>query len=211
MTREDAKRIAAEELAKHGLDTQGWKFVIDTRPKSRRLGQCRYMRREIALTGWYIDKNPDHLVVDTIKHEVAHALTGPGHGHDAKWKESCLIVGALPKACKDLSEGLEFPMRWLGECPTCRKQYKAVNKPSGVRLCKCRHEKPAGKALEWSEVVSRWCIVWRMNPEHLIDLTKRTGNDQVAYLLNELSGASRTEAKKIRAKLRKLGHSGGTI
>ena len=68
--------------------------------------------------GWYrADLSSLDQVRDTILHEIAHALVGPGHGHDAVWKRKCREVGARPERCgqADMPEG-----RWRGFVPGLR-------------------------------------------------------------------------------------------
>jgi len=40
------------------------------------------------------EEGPVQLCGTTI-HEIAHALTGPGHGHGAEWKAACRVLGLL--------------------------------------------------------------------------------------------------------------------
>jgi predicted SprT family Zn-dependent metalloprotease len=42
--------------------------------------------------------NSDAEVLDTLLHEIAHALT-PGDGHMARWKAKCVEIGAKPQRC----------------------------------------------------------------------------------------------------------------
>ena len=68
----------------------GRKRALACAATARRPSSCRStsVRRE---------HDPDE-VRDTILHEIAHALVGPGHGHDAVWKAKCVEVGAKPEA-----------------------------------------------------------------------------------------------------------------
>lgn len=95
MKTNEAKTLARELLDQYGL--QDWRFKIDTRPKMR-LGQCRYTKREIAVSAWVFRLRPDD-VEDTLRHELAHALawTRDGaSGHGWRWKKWCRTVGANP-------------------------------------------------------------------------------------------------------------------
>src|SRR5262245_51513217 len=88
--------IAAEArrlMDLHGLSD--WSFAYNRR--KRRLGLCYYPRKRLELSVHLVARNGDAEVRDTILHEIAHALTGPGHGHDAAWKAACVRVGARPE------------------------------------------------------------------------------------------------------------------
>jgi hypothetical protein len=60
-------------LREHGLDD--WTIVAD-RAKTR-AGVCRYSRREIGISGPLTTLHDESEVLDTILHEIAHALVGP--------------------------------------------------------------------------------------------------------------------------------------
>jgi hypothetical protein len=47
----------------------------------RRFGTCRYSRKLITLSRQLIELNDQARVLDTILHEIAHALAGPKTGH----------------------------------------------------------------------------------------------------------------------------------
>jgi predicted SprT family Zn-dependent metalloprotease len=89
------------ELRRHGLAERGWVGRFD---RARcRFGCCWMARREISLSLALTELNDEAQVVDTILHEVAHALAferyGHGVGHDARWKAIAAQLGATPRAC----------------------------------------------------------------------------------------------------------------
>ncbi len=75
-------RAVLDEL---GVTELGYRLVADKRP-TRRLGQTRYAHREIGLSVKFVELNDWDTVEQTVRHEAAHALVGPGHGHDQDWR-----------------------------------------------------------------------------------------------------------------------------
>jgi len=90
MDRNIASQFTRTELNKHGLTD--WKVRLTTNPNQSFLGLCSYQDKSIILNAHHIDihSNPD--VINTIRHEVAHALT-PGHAHDNIWRECAQRIG----------------------------------------------------------------------------------------------------------------------
>src|SRR5690242_13087862 len=82
----EARRLACELLDVHGLE--GWSFAFNR--SKRDLGICRFGPRLIELSVHFVERNAGKVVRDTLLHEIAHALVGPGHGHDAVWRRMCL-------------------------------------------------------------------------------------------------------------------------
>lgn len=46
----------------------------------------------LKAAGWFLDNNTEDEIMETLLHEIAHALT-PGHGHDRVWKAKCIEIG----------------------------------------------------------------------------------------------------------------------
>lgn len=149
-----ARRAAAIVYGAHLLvaaRVYRWSTKIDARPK-RRLGQCRYHRREIGISAWLVaSAAPWSEVVDTIRHEVAHAVTGPGHHHDAHWKKIAAELGARPERCapRGVVDDHLPRGRWAVTCPCGvidQRRHRGPNRRPGTTYT-CRH---CGGLINWS-------------------------------------------------------------
>jgi len=126
------EQLATELIIKHSLT--GWKFVWDENPISR-LGQCRYKSKEISISKKPATILPYEQLLDTLIHELAHALT-PGAEHGKVWKGKCIELGCKPSACADVN--LDAIHKLKGSCPTCDAVMYASRKPkSGIICVKC--------------------------------------------------------------------------
>lgn len=106
MNPNEALALLGEKMSEHGLTARGWKGSLDQ--AERRFGVCRPAKKEISLSRPLIALNNEEEVLDTILHEIAHALatieTGENCGHDERWKAICRRIGARPERCYDSEE-----------------------------------------------------------------------------------------------------------
>lgn len=99
-------------LREHGLDD--WTIVAD-RAKTR-AGVCRFGRRQIGISAPLTTLHSEEEVLDTILHEIAHALVGPQHGHDAVWRAAARRIGCSGERCVP-ADAPRVPGDWVGRCP----------------------------------------------------------------------------------------------
>lgn len=102
----------------------------------RTLGQCNFRTRTITLSKHYVIANSDELVLDTILHEIAHALVGVGHGHNHVWKAKCREIGAKPNRCKD-SVNVEVEHKYIKRCSNGCWESKMYRKPRNLHRYRC--------------------------------------------------------------------------
>ncbi len=81
------------------------------------LGLCLYREQVVVVDEFYALHNPDEAVRDTLRHEVAHALT-PGHCHGPAWRAAAARLGCVPRACS--KNVVVKPGRYQALCPGCR-------------------------------------------------------------------------------------------
>ena len=96
----------AESLCRNLLDSHGlndWAVLYDK--KTMRLGACNYQFKTIFLSTHWTGIQEESEVKETILHEIAHALVGPGHGHDVYWSIQARKIGAKPYSCLDIHKG----------------------------------------------------------------------------------------------------------
>lgn len=126
MDRGKLASTAGELFKLHGLAFRGWR--MEFRNYAHRLGSCCSRRRIIALNAFYADRNTEAHVLDTLLHEIAHALVGPSHAHGPVWKAMARKLGCNPKACSKTGIVIR-PGKWQASCPTCTRQFHKYRKP----------------------------------------------------------------------------------
>lgn len=103
------KALAARLFAQHGL--AGWSFAFDH--ATRRAGCCDYRRKRISLALQFARRAGEEEIRDTLLHEIAHALVGRKHHHDAVWRTKAQAIGGSGERCHDLSFS---PPRYIVAC-----------------------------------------------------------------------------------------------
>ena len=154
---EKAYRLALEKLNDYGL--QNWDIMLDT-AKSR-FGCCYHRQRLITLSKVLIDLNTEADVLDTILHEIAHALVGVSHGHDRVWRQKAIDIGCNGKRCYG-EHIIQPPTKYQAMCPSCNTVYHRNRRtPTGIiYFCPPCHRKslPASLLFVSKELSSQYSI-----------------------------------------------------
>lgn len=109
-------RKAEDLLATHGL--KKWTFTFDH--STRRAGCCNYRNTCISISFNLACNASDEDIHDTILHEIAHALAGKKHNHDAVWKAKARAIGCSGERTHRL---VFSPPRYTVSCENqCWKQ-----------------------------------------------------------------------------------------
>lgn len=140
-----ARRLARALMDEHGL--QGWTFDFD---RARvRAGACHFHDRRITLSRALTQAQGEEEVRETVLHEIAHALVGPGHGHDETWRRQAVAIGSTGQRCYSAEEPV-VPGRWQGRC-TAGHVVHRHRRPARLLLCgRCRGLPEEERVLAWT-------------------------------------------------------------
>jgi predicted SprT family Zn-dependent metalloprotease len=147
MTLQDILNLGAELLQTYGLTD----WTMGFNRQKRNLGLCRYRVKRIELSIDYALTASADSIVDTIKHEVAHAITGPGHGHDDVWKATAVRVGATPQRCAVTDGGMKDVFskpKYIAAC-ACGQPHTLYRKPKRMEGWYCKRIGRKDGALTW--------------------------------------------------------------
>ncbi|MDH3981663.1 MAG: SprT-like domain-containing protein [Kiritimatiellaceae bacterium] len=123
--------LALNLMTHHNL--KHWHFKLDH--STRRAGCCSYREKTISIA-FDLARTADECAIrDTILHEIAHALVGKKHNHNAIWKTKAKEIGCSGER----THRLQFsPPRWKVTCENCRWSHTAQQRNSKLicRTCK---------------------------------------------------------------------------
>ena len=128
----DAFAMAEYLLEVHGLD--GWEVSYDN--AKRRAGICHFTEQTLGLSAPLTAVHSEDEVRDTILHEIAHALVGPGHQHDAVWRATALRIGSSGDRCVS-PDAPRVQGDWVGTCPAGhqRHRHRRPQRPQSCARC----------------------------------------------------------------------------
>lgn len=136
MTRQEAFQMTRKVLIEHGLGN--WEIVLLN--SYQRIGVCRHYKKVIGLSKHFIEHNSRERVMETVLHEVAHALVGPGHGHNIVWQNKAREIGLKRiAACAETTDTV-MPTPYFAICDGCNYEHRMVRKTKSAYKCKCGHD-----------------------------------------------------------------------
>lgn len=112
----DTQALANRLLNDFGLTEQGWRFQFNT--NAHRVGVCKHSTKTIEYSKHFLTKTPSGEIEDTLRHEIAHALVGPGYGHGPEWQVMAIKCGAEPTRCTTLSKSTK-QHNYIIKCSSC--------------------------------------------------------------------------------------------
>jgi predicted SprT family Zn-dependent metalloprotease len=136
----DVVQVVYDEMVRCGLEG----FTFDWDRSVRRAGCCHHRTKTITLSYHYVSANLDKPddIYDTVLHEIAHGLAGPGEGHGQAWKDICVRIGARPVRCYD-SQRIAMPEgKYVAVCGGCGMVFRRHKKVRSARYhLRCGLEK----------------------------------------------------------------------
>ena len=104
MKKKEARELAISLMIKHKLFFEVYRNIetkyhppyvwkIKFNKSKKNYGLCDGSKRVIYLSKTLLKISTEEEVLDTILHEIAHAIVGYGFGHGKKWKEKAIEIG----------------------------------------------------------------------------------------------------------------------
>jgi predicted SprT family Zn-dependent metalloprotease len=154
---------ARRRLHEHGL--HDWTVGLDR--AKRRAGACYFASRTISLSRPLTLLHDEAEVRDTVLHEIAHALVGPAHGHDAVWQAKAREIGCTGTRCLP-ADAPKVDGNWTGTCPAGHA-HTSHRRPERVRSCpRCAGSFDPSALIAWT-----WRHVEvRLHPKYVAELVR---------------------------------------
>lgn len=121
----NAEMMALELMRKHGLYEAKWSLDFDN--SVSRLGYCSYKLKKISLSRHATMVNSQEEVLNTILHEIAHALVGPGYHHGPIWKAKAREIGCNAERTGKIE--VQAPAKYKVTCTSCSRVYNFYRRP----------------------------------------------------------------------------------
>ncbi len=98
----------------------------------RRAGACYFDKKVLSFSTKFLRNANNDDIIDTVLHEIAHAIVGPGQGHNLIWKKKAIEIGCSGKIYHDL----EFSKpKWIKFCSEGCWETKCFRKKNNL-ICK---------------------------------------------------------------------------
>ena len=109
-------------------------------------------------------ENNEKRVINTILHEIAHALDYRKRGysnHDSEWKRMAKSIGCSGERCSSGSgvDKSQF-MKWVATCPSCEREVYYARKTKVDKACGSCCKKHNN-----NKYTSEYRFGWVLNPK----------------------------------------------
>ena len=125
----EAMLLAFDLMKTHGIK-ETWTFKFDG--AKGRGGLCNHGKRFISLSRHFVEAATIAEVRNTLLHEIAHALVGPGHGHGRVWKQKAREIGCTAERCHSVKMP-DKHYNYAATCSACDFTYQRIRLRANVR------------------------------------------------------------------------------
>ncbi len=151
-------------MDKHNLS--GWTLDMNYNMKTT-FGRCNVITRTISLSAILVTLNDEPQVLDTIRHEIAHAIREKERGfplaltqgawHDSRWKQIATSIGCSAKQFYNTPDSrpvitgkVHIPFPWKKTCPKCGSSAPARTRKKNTGCGTCNTPgTPANQFIFW--------------------------------------------------------------
>lgn len=131
MNLREAETLAITAMRAHGLNGS-WHFKWNNRKTALGLAQVKNGQKTIQLSKILTLHAAREDVIQTIGHEIAHAIVGVGKGHGPEWRAQMRNMGLVPKVCGEANAqqkiALESAAKYVVTCSVTGKTVATMNR-----------------------------------------------------------------------------------
>jgi len=98
MTKTEIEQKAFALMGVYGLLEKGWSFEFGRTSMTSVRAKCMYHIKTIRMSP-RLAHDVDAQVVNTILHEIAHAMLPEGYGHNRAWQNLAIHIGSSGERC----------------------------------------------------------------------------------------------------------------
>jgi hypothetical protein len=140
--------LATRELEKYGLEY----VTVELGRSKRQAGFAQHKNGKpyrMRLSTEIARVRTKEETMNTIRHEIAHFLAGPGHGHDAHWRAIALSIGCDGKRCHDTKVEGDYVVYIEGTLELVQYKHRRPQNDMSTMYMKGRKRETLGK-LSWT-------------------------------------------------------------
>lgn len=141
--------LARSLMNQHGLND--WRLTFGS--AQRTAGTCKYGTRTLNFSRVIMDQFSDAERLNTILHEIAHALAGHAAGHGPEWRRVARSIGCDARRTYS-GKSVQTNYKWLGTCPNGHtiKKLRLTARSTGSSCPKCSPRYDARFVFRWTQL-----------------------------------------------------------